>query len=150
MEGEHGKKEWRMEQNLITRHEAATTRLCPECRAPFEPGDRFCSSCGTALPAEAPPPVVTSATSATTTTIPPAPRQEDRENTFWVLSAAPSSVMLGGVLLLLLALVLLLVGQLDPTGTIVIISFMVAPLGLLVLAFGILRAVLRLFGIGRS
>ena len=58
--------------------------------------------------------------------------------------------MLGGVVLLILALALLLVGQLDPTSTLVIISFMLAPLGLLVLAFGVLRAVLRLFGIGRG
>ena len=139
-----------MEQNLTTRSNVAATRLCPECQAPYEPGDRFCSSCGTVLPVETPQPVVTSATSPATTAITPAPRHEDRETTFWVLSAAPGSVMLGGVLLLLLALALLLVGQLEPTGTIVIISFMLAPLGLLVLAFGVLRAVLRLFGIGRG
>lgn len=139
-----------MERNLTTRSEAAATRLCPGCQAPYEPGDRFCSSCGTVLPAEAPQAVVTAATPTTTAAIAPAPRQDDRENTFWVLSAAPSSVMLGGVFLMLIALALLLVGQLEPTGTIVMLSFMLAPLGLLVLAFGVLRAVLRLFGIGRS
>lgn len=139
-----------MERNLATRSDAAATRLCPECQAPYEPGDRFCSSCGTVLPAEMPQAVVTAATPSSAPAITPAPRQEDRETTFWVLSAAPSSVMLGGVFLLLIALALLLVGQLEPTGTIVMLSFMLAPLGLLVLALGVLRAVLRLFGIGRS
>jgi zinc ribbon protein len=139
-----------MERNLTTRSDAAVTRLCPGCQAPYESGDRFCSSCGTVLPAEAPQTVVTSATPVTAAAIAPAPRQEDKETTFWVLSAAPSSVMLGGVFLMLIALALLLVGQLEPTGTIVMLSFMLAPLGLLVLAFGVLRAVLRLFGVGRS
>ena len=139
-----------MERNLTTRSDAAATRPCPECQAPYEPGDRFCSSCGTVLPAETPQAVLTSTTSSAVTAIAPAPRQEDKETTFWVLSAAPSSVMLGGVILMLIALALLLVGQLEPTGTIVMLSFMLAPLGLLVLAFGLLRAVLRLFGIGRS
>ena len=137
-----------MARNLATRSETAATRLCPECRAPYEPGDRFCSSCGSVLPAEVPQAVVTSAT--TPDVIAPTPRQDDKETTFWVLSAAPSSVMLGGVLLMLIALALLLVGQLEPTGTIVMLSFMLAPLGLLVLAFGVLRGVLRLFGVGRS
>lgn len=138
-----------MERNLTTRSDAAATRLCPGCQAPYEPGDRFCSSCGTVLPAETPQAVLTTPPAATTA-VAPAPRQEDKETTFWVLSAAPSSVMLGGVFLMLIALALLLVGQLEPTGTIVMLSFMLAPLGLLVLAFGVLRAVLRLFGIGRS
>lgn len=139
-----------MERNLATRSETAATRLCPECQAPYEPGDRFCSSCGGVLPSDAPPATLTTATAPTTAAIAPAPRPDEHESTFWVLSAAPSSVMLGGVLLMLIALALLLVGQLEPTGTIVMISFMLAPLGLLVLAFGVLRGVLRLFGIGRS
>jgi zinc ribbon protein len=139
-----------MERNLTTRSDAAVTRPCPECQAPYEPGDRFCSSCGAVLPAATPQADVTSATSATATAITPGPHPEEKESTFWVLSAAPGSVMLGGVLLVLLAAVLLVVGQFEPTGTIVMLSFMLAPLGLLVLAFGVLRAVLRLFGIGRG
>lgn len=131
--------------NLTTPHNAAATRPCPECQAPYEPGDRFCSSCGGILPAVTAPDPVTTPIAAS-----PAPRPADNDSTFWVLSAPPSSVMLGGVLLMLLALALLLVGQLEPTGTVVMLSFMLAPLGLLVLAFGVLRAVLRIFGIGRS
>ena len=94
--------------------------------------------------------MVTSATSTTAAAVAPVAQHDDRETTFWVLSAAPSSVMLGGVFLMLIALALLLVGQFEPTGTIVMLSFMLAPLGLLVLAFGVLRAVLRLFGVGHS
>ena len=139
-----------MERNLATRSDTTVTRPCPECQAPYEPGDRFCSSCGAVLPAEAPQTVVTTAAPAAAAALATAPRQDDKETTFWVLSAAPASVMLGGVFLMLIALALLLVGQLEPTGTIVMLSFMLAPLGLLVLAFGILRAVLRLFGIGRG
>ncbi len=139
-----------MERNLTTRSEEAATQLCPECQAPYEPGDRFCSSCGTVLPAATPQVFATSAAPVVSPAIAVTPRQEDRETTFWVLSAAPASVMLGGIFLMLIALALLLLGQLEPTGTIVMLSFMLAPLGLLVLAFGVLRAVLRLFGVGRS
>ncbi len=139
-----------MERNLTTQSDAAVTRLCPECQAPYETGDRFCSSCGTVLPAETPQTVVATTAPAVSSALVSTPRQDDKETTFWVLSAAPSSVMLGGVLLMLIALALLLVGQLEPTGTIVMLSFMLAPLGLLVLAFGVLRAVLRLFGVGRG
>lgn len=139
-----------MERNLTTRSETAATRPCPECQEPYEPGDRFCSSCGAVLPAEAPQTMVTTAAPAASAAVAPARKPDDKDTTFWVLSAAPSSVMLGGVFLMLIALALLLVGQLEPTGTLVMLSFMLAPLGLLVLAFGVLRAVLRLFGIGRG
>ncbi|MFT4040624.1 MAG: zinc ribbon domain-containing protein [Thermomicrobiales bacterium] len=137
-----------MEQHQMTQSPAGSTQYCPVCRTPYHAGDRFCSACGTTLPAAGG--AITPVAPGERAVVAPATRAPEPDSTFWVLSAAPSSVMLGGVLLLILALALLLVGQLDPTSTLVIISFMLAPLGLLVLAFGVLRAVLRLFGIGRG
>lgn len=58
-----------------------------------------------------------------------------------MLGATPTSVIGGGILLLLLAVVLLFVGQMDKTGTIVMLSICVTPLALLVLLVGIVRAV---------
>jgi hypothetical protein len=47
------------------------------------------------------------------------------------------------LLLLLLAAALLAIGQRDDTGTIVMLSFCAAPLGLLVLLIGIARYIAR-------
>jgi hypothetical protein len=45
------------------------------------------------------------------------------------------------VLLLVLAVVLLAVGQLDRTGTIVMLSICAVPLGLIVIVIGLARAI---------
>ncbi len=68
-----------------------------------------------------------------------APRTSDKENAAWIFGARPAAVVGGGLLLLLLAAALLAIGQRDDTGTIVMLSFCAAPLGLLVLLIGIAR-----------
>jgi hypothetical protein len=67
------------------------------------------------------------------------PRNSDQENAAWIFGARPTAVTGGGLLLLLLAAALLAIGQRDDTGTIVMLSFCAAPLGLLVLLIGIAR-----------
>ena len=66
--------------------------------------------------------------------LPDALKNSDQENAAWIFGARPAAVIGGGLLLLLLAAALLAIGQRDDTGTIVMLSFCAAPLGLLVLA----------------
>jgi hypothetical protein len=68
-----------------------------------------------------------------------APRTTEKENAAWIFGARPAAVVGGGLLLLLLAVALLAIGQRDDTGTIVMLSFCAAPVGLLVLLIGIAR-----------
>lgn len=120
--------------------------VCPACGARNLPGDRFCAECGTLL--ASPPPDrnpesgVTPQPLAASASLPaPAspPGEPAPENPAWVLGARPAAVIGGGVALLLLAAALLAIGQVDDTGTIVMLSICLAPLGLLTLAIGIAR-----------
>jgi hypothetical protein len=124
--------------------QSAARLNCPACGHLYTAGDRFCAECGAALPpvqapareqpengwAASPPAPVTSIVSE--------PMAES-DGGFWVLGAAPTSVIGGGILLLLLAAILLFVGQMDKTGTIVMLSICVTPIALLVLLVGIVR-----------
>jgi hypothetical protein len=76
------------------------------------------------------------------------PRDADQESAAWIFGARPATVIGGGFLLLLLAAALLAIGQRDDTGTIVMLSFCAAPLGLLVLLIGIARYIARAAGKG--
>jgi di/tricarboxylate transporter len=71
------------------------------------------------------------------------PKNSDQESAAWIFGARPAAVIGGGLLLLLLAAALLTIGQRDDTGTIVMLSFCAAPLGLLVLLIGIARYIAR-------
>ena len=77
-----------------------------------------------------------------------APGTTDQENAAWIFGARPATVVGGGLLLLLLAAALLAIGQRDDTGTIVMLSFCAAPLGLLVLLIGIARYIASAAGKG--
>lgn len=112
--------------------QSAARLNCPACGHLYTAGDRFCAECGAVLPTEQAPVAVSTTEPATDT---------ESEGSFWVLGATPTTVIGGGILLLLLAALLLFVGQLDNTGTIVMLSICVAPIALLVLLIGIVRAV---------
>jgi hypothetical protein len=119
--------------------QSAARLNCPACGHLYTAGDRFCAECGAALPTEQAP--VISLSTQPAPVHPPVATETEPEGGVWVLGAAPTTVIGGGILLLLLAVTLLFVGQLDNTGTIVMLSFCVAPIALLVLLIGIVRVV---------
>jgi hypothetical protein len=129
---------------------------CPVCGHLYRAGDRFCAECGAALPADpatardqpgaandAPQlaPALPLAAQPGTASLTASEPVAESEGSFWVLGATPTTVIGGGILLLILAAILLFVGQMDKTGTIVMLSICIAPIALLVLLIGIVRAV---------
>jgi hypothetical protein len=122
------------------------TVTCTVCGTSNLAGDHYCAECGAPLPrqvspadgeAPAAPPILQTAVSAPDASR--SPKNPDQENAAWIFGARPPAVIGGGLLLLLLAAALLAIGQRDDTGTIVMLSFCAAPLGLLVLLIGIAR-----------
>jgi hypothetical protein len=121
------------------------TIVCTDCGTANVAGDQYCAECGAPLPPQ------TTPVDGDTPAAPPiqlemsasdasqAPRTSEKENAAWIFGARPATVVGGGLLLLLLAAALLAIGQRDDTGTIVMLSFCAAPLGLLVLLIGIAR-----------
>ncbi len=129
--------------------------LCTVCGTSNLAGDHYCAECGAPLPrqvspadgeAPAAPPTLQTAVPAPDASR--SPKNSDQENAAWIFGARPATVIGGGVLLLLLAAALLAIGQRDDTGTIVMLSFRAAPLGLLVLLIGIARYIARAAGKG--
>jgi hypothetical protein len=122
------------------------TIVCTVCGTANLAGDQYCAECGAPLPLQATP-VVGETPAAplprqpeiSASDAPQAPRTTEQENAAWIFGARPATVVGGGLLLLLLAAALLAIGQRDDTGTIVMLSFCAAPLGLLVLLIGIAR-----------
>lgn len=129
------------EQEPERREPGDEVRACPACGAPTTPADRYCAQCGALLPAnpgtaeiDDPRPRPAAA---------PALAAPPRESAPWIFGARPAAVIGGGLLLALLAVALLIIGQLDDTGTIVMLSICIAPLALLTIVIGIARAVGR-------
>jgi hypothetical protein len=139
------------EQERDSRESGEATAACHVCGAPTSATDRFCAQCGATLPATAPgrPTDHQDAPAPGEGPVPSAPSSAGEtsgvvatgESKAWIIGARPATVIGGGLLLLLLAAVLLFVGQLDDTGTIVMLAICVAPLALLTLAIGIARAI---------
>lgn len=121
-------------QQAEERDSAGVSRVCMVCGTRSRPGDRYCAECGSLLP-EASPVVFPALATAEP---PPASSEEERT---WLFGSRPVAVIGGGIVLLLLAAVLLAVGQLEPTGTIVMLSICLTPLALLTMAIGIGRLV---------
>ena len=126
------------------------TIVCTVCGTPNLAGDHYCAECGAPLPldlqaspvdGEMPAASVSLQTGMSTSHASRTSGSPDQENAAWIFGARPAAVVGGGLLLLLLAAALLAIGQRDATGTIVMLSFCAAPLGLLVLLIGIARYV---------
>jgi hypothetical protein len=135
------------EQEMDDRDLDDTTRRCPACGTRNGAGDRYCAQCGALLPPHATdgelPPGATASVSPATGESPPA-RNADQsgekpESAAWLLAARPAAVIGGGFVLLLLAAALLTIGQLESTGTIVMLSICLTPLALLTLLIGLAR-----------
>jgi hypothetical protein len=136
------------ERDKDERQRGGETVNCTVCGTSNLAGDHYCAECGAPLPrqpgtvgGETPAVPETLETGAPAPDATQGPRNPDQENAAWIFGARPAAVVGGGVLLLLLAAALLAIGQRDDTGTIVMLSFCAAPLGLLVLLIGIARYV---------
>jgi hypothetical protein len=137
---------WVSEPEMDDQQRERETIVCGVCGTSNAVGDHYCAECGAPLPLQAP--VADGETRTAPLTQPTAvsvvdasrrPKKADQENAAWIFGAPPAAVIGGGLLLLLLAAALLVIGQRDDTGTIVMLSFCAAPLGLLVLLIGIAR-----------
>jgi hypothetical protein len=138
---ERDKEEWQR---------SGETVACSVCGTSNLAGDHYCAECGAPLsqqtPAtdgESPAAPLTLPTDVSTLDASQRPKNADQENAAWIFGARPAAVIGGGLLLLLLAAALLTIDQRDGTGTIVMLSFCAAPLGLLVLLIGIARYIAR-------
>ena len=133
------------EREMDEQQRGEVTIVCTVCGTANLASDHYCAECGAPLPPQ------TTPVEGDTPAAPPiqpemsasdasqAPRTSEKENAAWIFGARPATVVGGGLLLLLLAAALLAIGQRDDTGTIVMLSFCAAPLGLLVLLIGIAR-----------
>jgi hypothetical protein len=138
------------ERDMDERRRGEEPIVCRVCGTSNLAGDQYCAECGAPLPLPVQPSPVGGDGPAGPATLqigasaPDASRSSknpDQENAAWIFGARPATVIGGGLLLLLLAAALLAIGQRDDTGTIVMLSFCAAPLGLLVLLIGIARSI---------
>jgi hypothetical protein len=145
------------EPELDDRQRGQETIVCGVCGTSNRAGDHYCAECG--APLLLPAPAADGETPAEPLTVAPGvsaldasqlPTNSNQENAAWIFGARPAAVIGGGLLLLLLAAALLAIGQVDDTGTIVMLSFCAAPLGLLVLLIGIARYIARAAGKGEE
>jgi hypothetical protein len=143
------REKWRVsEREMDELQRGEKTIVCTVCGTPNLAGDHYCAECGAPLPldlraspvdGEMPAASVPLRAGMSTSDASRASGSPDQENAAWIFGARPAAVVGGGLLLLLLAAALLAIGQRDDTGTIVMLSFCAAPLGLLVLLIGIAR-----------
>ena len=143
------REERRVSERDVDERQPERERIaCSVCGTSNLAGDHYCAECGAPLPSPlqaSPAGGEAAAGSPTLQTGASAPdasrnaRNPDQETAAWIFGARPAAVIGGGLLLLVLAAALLAIGQRDDTGTVVMLSFCAAPLGLLVLLIGIAR-----------
>jgi hypothetical protein len=143
------------ELEMDERQRGEETIVCTVCGTANLASDRYCAECGSPLPQRASPEDGETLAGPLQTGMPApdasqAPGTTEKENAAWIFGARPATVVGGGLLLLLLAAALLAIGQRDDTGTIVMLSFCAAPLGLLVLLIGLARYIASAAGKGRE
>ena len=142
-------------REMDERQHGEETVVCTVCGTVNRASDHYCAECGAPLPRQASP--ADGGTPAASLSRQPGestpdasltPATTEKESAAWIFGARPAAVVGGGLLLLLLAAALLAIGQRDDTGTIVMLSFCAAPLGVLVLLIGVARYIARAAGKG--
>jgi hypothetical protein len=124
---------------------------CAQCGATLQPSDRFCPLCGTLATAGAlaAAPVVNAAAAAAPAA--PAglvPADDAAHDRGWFASTRASSMLGSALMLLIGALLLMGIGQIDRTGSIVIISLLVLEGAAAMLLLGLVRGLFGMFAKG--
>lgn len=105
---------------------------CATCGATLQPTDRYCSQCGSGIPLAR----------AAVDSAPPEPSRS------WFTSTRASSMLGSALMLLAGALLLMAIGQIDHTGTIVIVSLLVLEAAAAMLLLGVARGLFGMFARG--
>lgn len=127
---------------------------CAQCGATLQPSDRFCPQCGTLATAgalAAAPVANAAAAAAPAAPAAPAglvPADDAAHDRGWFASTRASSMLGSALMLLIGALLLMGIGQIDRTGSIVIISLLVLEGAAAMLLLGLVRGLFGMFAKG--
>ncbi|MGI9253218.1 MAG: zinc ribbon domain-containing protein [Thermomicrobiales bacterium] len=116
------------------------SQRCAGCGAMLQPGDRFCPVCGAGL--------VAADAVAAAAVVPVSGAQAQAADPGWFVSTRASSMIVSAVMLFIGALLLLMIGQIDRTGTIGIISLLILEFAVAMLLAGVARGIYGTFARG--